>query len=136
MSPKPTLSLADGQMVCTVPLALKKRGGRKTAILAPNSAEEPGCGSCNAVLVTAIARAFRWKRLLDEGKFTTISALAHATGQDASYVMRLLRLTLLAPDIIEAIIEGREPSGVSLERLTKTLPLGWGEQRRVLGFKA
>jgi hypothetical protein len=133
LSNTPTLTTEYDQMVCTVPLALKKRGGRKTAIVAPNGAEAPGAGVCNTVLVTAIARAFRWKRLLDEGKFVTICELAHATKQDSSYVMRIFRLTLLAPDIIEAILAGQEPSGLSLERLTKGAQRAWEAQRRVLG---
>ncbi len=53
---------------------------------------------------------------------------------DGSYDGRILRLTLLAPDIIQAIIDGREPSGLSLTTLTKPLPLEWEEQRKTLGF--
>ncbi len=75
-------------------------------------------------------------RLLESGQFRSMEELAHAVKLDSSYVGRILRLTLLAPDIIMAILEGREPSGLSLGKLMKTLPSDWVEQRAVLGFPA
>jgi hypothetical protein len=82
--------------------------------------------------VMAIARAHRWKALLESGQFRSIEALAAAGKRDSSYIGRILRLTLLAPDIVQAMIDGREPSGLSLERLTKPVPLEWTEQWEVL----
>jgi hypothetical protein len=84
-------------------------------------------------LVVAIARAYRWQRLLDGGKFESVSGLAREIGLDPSFAARLLRLTLLAPDIVEAILIGEEPSGLSLTILTKQLPVPWNGQRKVLG---
>jgi hypothetical protein len=84
-------------------------------------------------LVLAIARAHRWKELLEIGRYADITELAQAMGVNASYVGRLLNLTLLAPDIIETIVSGRDPGSLSLERLYR-LPLAWEEQRRALGF--
>ena len=97
--------------------------------------------SCPAVshptqepLITALARAFHWQELVDSGKYSSISDLADALGLDRSYVGRIMRLTLLAPDIVEAIVDGREPSGLSLERLVIGSPMGWAKQRRQFGF--
>jgi len=84
-------------------------------------------------LVIAIARAHRWQKLLDDGKFESVSDLAREIGLDVSFAARLLRLTLLAPDIVEAILMGEEPSGLSLTMLTKVLPATWSDQRRELG---
>ncbi len=87
-------------------------------------------------LVTALARAFHWQELIDSGKYSSISDLAEALGLDRSYVGRIMRLALLAPDIVEAIVEGREPSGLSLEKLVCGLPMLWAEQRERFGFPA
>ena len=80
-----------------------------------------------------IARPHRWQKLLDEGKFESVSDLARQIGLDVSFAARLLRLTRLAPDIIEAILTGEEPSGLSLTMLTKQLSVVWEEQRREPG---
>jgi hypothetical protein len=130
-----TLQNDDNGIVVNVPLTLKKRGGRKEVILPQAfAAESPMRPSHQEALVIAIARAHRWQKLLDEGKFDSVSDLAREIGLDVSFAARLLRLTLLAPDIIEAVLMGNEPSGLSLTKLTKQLPLLWDEQRRVLGF--
>ncbi len=85
-------------------------------------------------LVTTLARAFHWQELVDGEKYASMSGLAEALGLDRSYVSRIMRLTLLAPDIVEAIVDGREPSGMSLERLVKGIPAVWGEQRERFVF--
>ena len=130
-----TLQNDDNGIVVNVPLTLKKRGGRKEVILPQAfAAESPMRPSHQEALVIAIARAHRWQKLLDDGKFQSVSDLAREIGLDVSFAARLLRLTLLTPDIVEAILMGEEPSGLSLTQLTKQLPLLWDEQRRVLGF--
>ena len=122
-------------IVVNVPLTLKKRGGRKEVVLPQAFASEsPMRPSRQEALVIAIARAHRWQKLLDEGKFKSVSDLAREIGLDVSFAARLLRLTLLAPDIVEAILVGEEPSGLSLTMLTKQLPMTWEEQRRELGI--
>lgn len=82
----------------------------------------------------ALARAHRWKKSLDDGGFKSITDIAEAVGLDVSFAARIIRLTLLAPDIVEAILSGNEPSGLSLTRLTKVRSVIWTEQRRELGF--
>jgi hypothetical protein len=132
-----TVRREGDQIIVFIPMTLKKRGGRKEIIL-PEGLAPHGTPAYKPPtqdsLVMAIARAHRWKALLESGRFRSIEALAAAVKLDGSYVGRILRLTLLAPDIIQAIIDGREPSGLSLGLLTKQLPLEWEEQRKVLGF--
>ncbi len=103
------------QLVVSVPLAMKRRGGRKQVIV-PGGAESgaPTQSSTNAPLALTIARAHRWRELLEQGRYASIRALAQQLGVDNSYAARLLRLSLLAPDIVEAILDGAEPSGISL----------------------
>ena len=76
----------------------------------------------------ALARAHRWKRLLENGTYASISELAKAEKIDRGYLGRILQLTLLAPDIIEAILDGRQPTELGLPRLMKPFPVLWEEQ--------
>ena len=77
-----------------------------------------------------LARAFRWKRLLESGEFTTIAELAEREGIAPSYITRVLRLTLLAPDIVEAILDGKQGPEVTLARLLEPFPAEWTIQRQ------
>jgi len=132
-----TVRRAGDRITVHIPMTLKVRGGRKEVILPEELLPEHSPARKSATqepLVIAVARAHRWRSLLESGQFRSIEELAHAVKLDSSYVGRILRLTLLAPDIIMAILEGREPSGLSLGKLVKTLPLDWVEQRVVLGF--
>jgi hypothetical protein len=84
--------------------------------------------------ITALARAFAWTEMLERGEVASISDLARRLKVDSSYIGRILRLTTLAPYIIESILQGREPNGVSLAKLTQTLPEDWAEQRGMFGI--
>ena len=132
-----TVENRDTGISINVPLTLKKRGGRKQVIL-PQAfvGDDPISPSHQETLVIAIARAHRWRGLLDEGKFDSVSDLAREIGLDVSFAARLLRLTMLAPDIVEAILVGAEPSGLSLNRLTKVLPAVWEVQGAELAMGA
>ena len=112
-----------------IPLKFKRRGGRKE-IITPDGlpAVVPDRTTYQKPLVIALARAHRWQKLLDEGKVTSISDLARKFGVDASYVSRIMRLSLLSPEIIELVLKGREPNGFSLSKATKGLPLIWENQ--------
>lgn len=127
---------SDNQgIVVNVPLRMKKRGGRREIIMPQAFASDtPMRQSHQEALVIALARAHRWQRLLDDGKFASVSELAREIGLDVSFAARLLRLTLLAPDIVEAILMGEEPSGLSLTMLTKHLPVDWDKQPQALRF--
>ena len=82
-----------------------------------------------------LARAYRWQELLDSGEFDSPEALAEALNVNVSYVRRFLRLTLLAPPIVEAIFEGRAPWSLSLTKLDTNLPYSWKEQMKLFGMK-
>ncbi len=84
------------------------------------------------VLLKALARAFRWQKLLDSGACSTITEIAAREKIDRSYVGDVLRLTLLAPDIVEMILDGRQPPALQFEALRKSLPLLWEEQRKAI----
>ena len=90
-----------------VPFSVRKRGGRKL-VLAPDGAPMPPTAAhIDSTLVKAIARAFRWQKMLETGQYSTIREIAKAEKINPSYVSRVLRLTLLAPSIVEAVLDGR-----------------------------
>jgi len=115
-------------------MSLKRRGGRKE-IIAPAGMDNARSNAArtNQGLALTIARAHRWQQLLEAGRYGSVRELALDVGVDNSYLARLLRLTLLAPDIIEAIIDGTEPDGLSLQRLYGA-PMVWEEQRQLLSY--
>jgi hypothetical protein len=108
-----------------VPFRVVKRGGRKEMQM-PEGA--PMQHRPVDALVKALARAFRWNRMLDSGEFTTIAELAEREGIASSYLTRVLRLTLLAPDIVEAILDGKQGADVTLARLREPFPVEWEGQ--------
>ena len=112
-----------------VPFRLVKRGGRKEMVLPP---EANARRNVNDALLKAVARAFRWKRMLDSGGFSTIADLAQRERIAAPFLSRTMRLAQLAPDLVEAILDGRQPRGLTLEALREPLPSDWSEQRRHL----
>jgi len=112
-----------------VPFRVVKRGGRKEMQLPEGTAQ---ARRTDNTLVKALSRAFRWKQLLESGEFATIADLAEHERIAAPYLTRTLRLAFLAPDLVEAILDGRQPGNLSLEMLRKPLPTGWSEQRKVL----
>jgi len=85
-------------------------------------------------LALPIALGHAWANLMASGRFSSINQLSHYLGKDASYVMHYIRLTTLAPDIVEAIMDGREPDSISQADLLRQLPPEWDGQRRQLGF--
>lgn len=123
-------------LVVDIPMRMKKRGGRRCIIVPERLQSADTKHDYSESLALAISRAHRWKELIDSGKFSSVSELANAIGMDVSYVARLYRLAFLAPDIIEAILDGNEPEGLSMRILSQTLPLDWREQRRALRCEA
>ncbi len=88
-----------------------------------------GASGADTTLVKAVARAFRWRRMLESGRFGTIDDLAAAEKINSSYISRMLRLTLLAPDIVEAILDGRQPEAMTLPGLMKPFGIDWQLQQ-------
>jgi hypothetical protein len=109
-----------------VPFRIVKRGGRKEMQLPEGAAQSRRTDN---TLVKALARAFRWKRMLESGEFATIAELAQHEGIAPSYMTRVLRLTLLAPDIVEAILDGKQGPEVTLARILEPFPASFAEQR-------
>lgn len=119
---------AAQMLTVRVPLAVRKlRGGRKL-VLTPSGMALRGATAADTTLVKAVARAFRWRRMMETGRFATINELAAAEKINSSYVSRLLRLTLLAPDIVDAILDGRQPEGMKLPGLMEPFPVEWARQ--------
>ena len=112
-----------------VPFRLVKRGGRKEMQLPDDAFDK--CKTDNT-LIKALARAFRWKRMLECGQFTTIAELAEREGIAPSYMTRVLRLSLLAPDIIDDVLNGKQAPEMTLARLLEPSPEAWTEQKAAL----
>jgi hypothetical protein len=132
---KATILHNTDTLTVTVPMTFKKRGGRKL-VIAPNSADTwaPPRARIDNTMVKALARAHRWKKLLDTGDYPTVQDLAEAEKINPSYIARILRLTLLAPDIVEAILDGRQPVGLQLDDLLMPFPVEWERQRDLFGI--
>jgi hypothetical protein len=86
-------------------------------------------------LVKALLRAHRWRRRIESGQAKSITDLAEQEGVTDAYICRLLPLTCLAPDIVEAILDGRQPKGLRLAEMLGNGPLAWEEQRGSWGFR-
>ena len=114
-------------MTVTVPLTIRRRGGRKLVVAPAGAAWAPPRARVDSTLVKALARAFRWRRMLEDGRFTSVTELAEAEKINQSYLCRVLRLTLLAPDIVEAVLDGRRPE-MTLPKLMKPFPGEWRRQ--------
>jgi hypothetical protein len=116
-----------------VPFRIVRRGGRKEMQLPEGAAQSRRTDN---TLVKALARAFRWKRMLETGEIATIAELAQRERIAVSYLTRVLRLTLLAPEIVEAILDGRQGPEVTLARLREAFPVEWSEQMGLPGRQA
>jgi hypothetical protein len=124
----------DGNMlVVRIPTRFQRRGGRKRIVapdgsqLAPSSKLQP-----DGTLVKALARAWRWQKLLDKGVYASVSEIGDAENISKSYVSRILRLALLAPNVVEEILAGTADQMLVLERLERPMPASWSDQRSLL----
>jgi hypothetical protein len=113
-----------------IPMAFKKRGGRKVIVLPDGSHGHPvPAATIDNTMIKSIARAFRWQRLLENGTYTCLDDIARSEKIGASFVSRYHRLVLLAPDIVEAILDGRQPAQLTLKDLMVPFPVEWERQR-------
>ena len=129
--------VSDGQRVTLVPLTIKRRQNRKLLIPPTPESAAATTGGLDAPMIKTLGKAFYWKRLIDEGVYPTTADLARALKVETGWAAEVLRMTMLAPDIVEAIFEGRQPRHLNLHTLRgrqDLLPRDWGEQRRLLGF--
>lgn len=109
-----------------VPFRIVKRGGRKEMVLPPQTTVR---ARIDGTLVKALARAFRWKRMLDSGTFTSVTEIAAHEKLSFTYISRVVRLSLLAPDIVDAIMAGHQPPTMILANLLEDVPVDWQMQR-------
>ena len=112
-------------MTIHVPFRVVKRGGRKEMVLPEGAAQ---ARMPDNTLVKALARAFRWKRMLESGEFASISELAEKEGIAFTYMARLMRLSLLSPELVDAVMDGHQPANITLANLMDPFPADWKEQ--------
>ena len=121
--------MTDQTVTVTVPFAIRKRGGR-TLVITPDgvtSAPAPRT-RVDSALLKALARGFRWRKLLETGHFATIEEIAEAENINPSYISRVLRMTLLAPEIVEAILAGEQAEELTMARAMQPFSTIWLEQ--------
>ena len=130
--------IEDGKILqMRIPIRISRRNGRKKIVLKqviPPGESPPLRSSENIQLVLAIARAHRWLELLDRGKIVSLTELARILNLDKSYVSRIMKFAFLAPDIVDRILDDKEPSGLSMRRMLKQIPDDWGDQRNKFAF--
>jgi hypothetical protein len=125
-----TVSREDNAVVVRIPVTFRRRNGRQMVLT--HGGEERRTRpdrEANTALVSAVAKAYLWQEQLESGQYNSLEELAAANDVDRSYAGRILRLTSLSPEIVEAILNGNEPKGLTLAKLRKRLPLIWSEQR-------
>jgi hypothetical protein len=115
-----------------VPLAMRHRPGRKTVVTPMAAGPAAVTTRADPALVKALARAFRYQRMLDQGRYASITEMAAAEKIERGYLGTLLRLTLLAPDLVEQVLDGRVADRVALPALLEPMPLAWAHQREHL----
>src|SRR5688572_13723435 len=117
-----------------IPIRLRRRGGRKLIMMPEGVAAPARKPSRDDTLIKALVRAHRWRRRIENGRAKSITDLAEQEGVTVAYVCRLLPLTCLAPDIVEAILDGRQPKGLRLAEMLGNGPVAWAEQCSDWGF--
>jgi hypothetical protein len=130
MSDQARPSLSGSTITVSIPFAAHRRGGRKI-VRRPNGTDErPPAQRAppDVSLIRLLGRAFRWRRLLESGAYSTVQEISDAEGVNSSYVSRILRLTLLSPTIVQAILDGRQ--GLQAPALLKPFPIDWNLQQK------
>ena len=124
-----TVSRDGDATVVRIPVRFYRRNGRQMVLTRGGDIGQAAAErETNGSLVSALAKAYRWQEQLESGEYAGLEDLAVANGVDRTYVGRILRLTSLAPEVVERILEGDEPEGISLRRLQKGVPVAWTEQ--------
>jgi hypothetical protein len=125
------------QRVTMVPLTIRRKQNRKVMIPPPGEQSALGSGGEDIPMIRTLGKAFYWQKLLDQGEFATIRDLSRAMKLEHGWVAEILRMTTLAPDIIEAILDGQQPRHLNLQTLRgrhEPLPRDWQQQRKLFGF--
>ncbi|MBF0309298.1 MAG: hypothetical protein HQL56_07205 [Magnetococcales bacterium] len=118
-----------------IPVRFQKRGGRRQ-IIAPDDGTGlvPTRTSRDETMIQCLARSFKWRKMLDSGQASNLTEIASREKVNVSYVCRLFDFSFLAPDIVEAILDGRQPKGLTMREMRDEIPVSWEEQRRKFGF--
>ena len=129
--------MTDNQRVTIIPLKVRRKQNRK--LLTPPSGTRANVmsGGLDIPMIKTLGKAFYWQRLLDEGKYATTTDLARALKLETGWVAEVLRMANLAPDIVEAILEGTQPRHLNLHTIRgrqESLPRDWEEQKRMLAL--
>jgi len=126
---QPKLSRDGRTIVVSIPFAMRRTRGRKKVVTPANATPwSPSPARVDNTIVKALARAHRWRGMLESKLFANLRDLAKAEKINEAYLGRVLRLTLLSPTITEAILSGRLPDNVGLASLLKPFPIEWDEQ--------
>ena len=121
--------MTEQTITVTVPFAIRKRGGRKLILTADGTTVMPQLWArVDSAVLKALARGFRWRKLLETGDYATIEEIAEAENINPSYGSRVLRITLLAPEIVETILAGRQPEGLTMAKAMQPFPVEWQRQ--------
>ena len=125
----------DGSILTVlIPITFQQHGGRKQIVSPPGEDTwQPQKSLPDNTMIKALARAHRWKKLLGSGAYATVGDLAKAEKINPSYLSRVLRLTLLAPAVVENILDRRQPGDLQLELILKPFPINWQEQSELFG---
>ena len=130
--------IMDGtQRVTMVPLTIRRKQNRKLLTPPSGSSANVMSGGMDIPMIKTLGKAFYWQRLLDEGKYATATELARAFKLEPGWVAEVLRMAHLAPDIIEAILDGSQPRHLNLQTIRgrhEPLPRDWEEQKKMLAF--
>ncbi len=127
-----TLSTDGSMLSIFIPVQFKRRGGRKMIVAPDGVVGRPA--ERDETMIQAVAKAWKWRRMLDRKEALNLSEIAAKEKIGETYAGRILELSLLSPEIVEAILDGRQPVGLSLREFAKGIPLAWEEQRERCGF--
>lgn len=121
-----------------IPVQFRRRSARKM-IVGPDGHKIEAMAdtqedSTDYTFISSLGKAFSWQRMLDEGKYDSPKELAKKENVEVTHMYRVMRLTLLAPDIIEAVLNGTQPRTLTLQNVVRGFPISWQEQRKVFGF--
>ncbi|WP_372623424.1 hypothetical protein [Falsiroseomonas sp.] len=130
------MSATTTHITVRVPLEIRRRPGRKTVVtpVVQEGAAAAVRTRADPALMKALARAFRYQRLLDEGRYASITEIAEAEKIDRGYLGRILRLALLAPDVVEHVLDGADIPEPFAGRLLEAVPADWKQQRVIIGM--
>ena len=110
-------------MAVSSPMSFTVRGERKLVVFPDGSDWEKPRYQIENTMVKALCRAFRWQRLLESGQYVTTEEIATAENINTSYISRILRLTLLYAEFVEVILDGRQPTAMTLKKPSKGFPV-------------